>query len=315
MPTMSEDTTANRATPEPAVSGGAGALLEAARPHHWLKNGLLFVPMWLGHDVTIGNALLVLIGAACFSAMASAGYLVNDLLDVAADRGHRTKRLRPIAAGRLSVGTARVAAGIAVVGATVVSAAALGGAFTALLLLYLGLTLVYSTWLKRLALVDVVMLAGLYTLRLFAGGVAVDVELSSWLLAFSTFVFLSLAFAKRYTEVVLHTDEAEASGEPVQVRGYLTVDAPLLIQFGVASTFAAVMVFAMYLDSATVTDLYQRPRVLWLLLPVMLYWLGRVWLMTSRGSMNDDPVVFALRDRVSWACGAVAVLLVMLAND
>ncbi|MEO0964024.1 MAG: UbiA prenyltransferase family protein [Planctomycetota bacterium] len=204
---MSEDTTANRATPEPAVSGGAGALLEAARPHHWLKNGLLFVPMWLGHDVTIGNALLVLIGAACFSAMASAGYLVNDLLDVAADRGHRTKRLRPIAAGRLSVGTARVAAGIAVVGATVVSAAALGGAFTALLLLYLGLTLVYSTWLKRLALVDVVMLAGLYTLRLFAGGVAVDVELSSWLLAFSTFVFLSLAFAKRYTEVVLHTDD------------------------------------------------------------------------------------------------------------
>ncbi|MEM0913591.1 MAG: UbiA family prenyltransferase [Planctomycetota bacterium] len=313
---MPDATTAERPTPDaPAVGGRLPAWLEAARPHHWLKNALLFVPMWLGHDVTLGNALLVLIGAACFSAVASAGYLVNDLLDVDADRAHRTKRHRPVASGRLSVGAARLVAALAIGGATLVSVVALGAPFTGLLLLYLALTLAYSTWVKRLAFADVLMLAGLYTLRLLAGGVAVDVELSSWLLAFSTFVFLSLAFAKRYTEVALHLGETDPDGKPVRVRGYLTVDAPLLVQFGVASAFASVLVFALYVDSAAAGEIYHRPALLWLLLPVMLYWIGRVWLLTRRGEMHDDPVVFALRDRVSWACGAMAVLLVMLATD
>jgi len=309
--------------------GALGLLWEAARPHHWSKNALVAVPMLVGHETNGFNVTRVVLAAACFSLAASAGYLVNDLLDAKADRAHRSKRRRPIASGRLSAGTARVAAGAMIVAAVAVSALTLGVGCTAALLIYLALTLSYTAWLKHLALVDVLVLSGFYTLRVYAGGLAVDLPPSSWLLAFSTFLFLSLAFAKRRAELALHvpggSNEAAREIEPldggpgesgaeVRVRGYRLADLPLLLGFGVASAFAAVLVFALYLDSAVVESLYAYPRVLWLVLPVLLYWLGRVWLLTMRGEMHDDPVVFALRDRLSWACGAVAVLLVLLAS-
>ena len=228
---------------------------------------------------------------------------MNDLIDLPSDRAHPRKRLRPFASGRLSIET-----GLALAAGLLAAAFAVGAltgrpAFLAVLSAYLAVTLAYSVWIKRKLLVDVLTLAGLYTLRIVAGGAATGIALSQWLLGFSVFLFLSLAAVKRQAELTdqLATRRAGAG------RAYRVDDLPILRGIALAAAHAAVLVMALYLGSDAVQPLYARPDLLWLVCPVLLYWLLRMVMMTHRGRMTDDPIVFAARDRVSW----LALLLVI----
>jgi 4-hydroxybenzoate polyprenyltransferase len=230
-----------------------------------------------------------------FCLCASSVYLINDLLDLAADRHHPRKRMRPFASGALSAQS-----GLAVAFALLLSGAALAALvnwqFAGVLGGYYVLTWTYSLRLKRAALVDVMTLAGLYTIRIIAGAAATAIPLSFWLLAFSIFIFLSLGFVKRYTEL----DEArQAGGTDKRGRGYRPTDLPLLMNLGIAAGYCTVVVMALYLNSTDSQSLYRHNKPLWLVCPLLLYWISRIWLLTTRGQMHDDPVVFALRDRMS----------------
>jgi 4-hydroxybenzoate polyprenyltransferase/phosphoserine phosphatase len=285
------------------------AMLKAMRVHQWAKNLLIFVPLLLSHGLTIARLLTALLAFLCFSFAASATYMVNDLLDIEADRRHARKRLRPFASGDLSA--------VAGLGAVVVLLllALSGGQFLAAgfygwLLLYLASTLAYSMYLKRIALVDVLVLSGLYTLRLQAGSAATQTPISHWLAGFSVFLFLSLAFVKRFAEL----ENLRASNSPPKNgRGYLVADIEQLRSFGTASAYAAVVVFSIYISSQNVMTLYRKPSLLWLIVPLMLLWLSRVWLLASRGQLNEDPVVFALTDRMSLLIGVAVAAVALLA--
>lgn len=286
------------------------ALLRALRPHQWAKNALVFVPLVAAHRLADWPALLAAVLAfAAFSLCASAAYVVNDLLDLDADRAHPRKRHRPFASGALPVSVGRVLAPLLLAGGLVLGLR-LPHAFLALLLAYVGLTLAYSLLLKRIAMADVVVLAGLYALRILAGGAAAGVAVSSWLLAFSMFLFFGLAMLKRYTEL---RPLAAAGGGRAGGRGYEAEDLPLVLAAGVASGYLAVLVLALYINSTASEALYRHHEALWLLLPVLLYWTSRAWLLAVRGRMHDDPVVFALTDRVSLALLIVFAGLVALA--
>ncbi|HSZ58677.1 MAG TPA: UbiA family prenyltransferase [Tepidisphaeraceae bacterium] len=288
------------------------ALLQATRPHQWTKNSLLLLPLLMSHQV--GNLQKLTAGILAFIAMCfcSAGvYIFNDLLDMESDRRHPTKRLRPFASGRASVRAGIVLAVVALIAAFAISAMLLPWRFTALLALYLALTTAYSLWLKTRLLVDVMVLAGLYTLRIIAGAQAVDVPLTMWLLAFSMFVFLSLAFVKRYSELI----EAEhLGGEEACGRNYRVSDLRIIEAVGPASGYLAVVVFCNYLNSDMVRNLYRHPQVLWLVAPLLLYWLTRVWFLARRRAMHEDAILFALRDRVSILTAVLSILVVMAAG-
>jgi len=283
------------------------SFLKAIRLHQWAKNLLIFVPLLLAHKLDLRLVLTALTAFFCFSLTASATYIVNDLLDIEADRRHPRKRLRPFASGDLSafagMGIVAVFLMVALLGARM-----LPWAFYLWLLLYLATTLAYSTYLKRVALVDVLVLAGLYTLRLQAGGAATSTPISHWLAGFSIFLFLSLAFVKRFAEL----QNLRASGSaPKNGRGYLLADVDQLRSFGTASAFASVVVFANYISGSDVMRLYHQASFLWLIVPLIVLWLCRVWLLASRGDLNEDPVIFALSDRTSLIIGvAVAVITV-----
>ncbi len=281
--------------------------LKALRPHHWLKNVLVFVPLVLAHrfgePTLLAQAVLAFLA---FGLCASGVYVLNDLLDLPADRRHPTKRHRPFAAGSISIvsGAALIPGLLA---ATVVLAWWLPPEFLAVLALYFVTNLAYSIRLKRSALIDVLVLAGLYTLRVIAGAAAVSVVPSFWLLAFSMFVFLSFALVKRYTELFHLREQGKdhAAG-----RGYQSVDLESLAQFGSTSGYMAVLVLALYINSETVKALYTRPEVIWLLCPLLLYIVSRIWLLARRGELHEDPVVFAIEDRRSqWCAGLGAILL------
>lgn len=285
------------------------SLLKAARPHQWAKNLLVFLPVLLSHKPRVALLLAALLAFACFSLSASATYIVNDLLDIDADRCHPRKRLRPFAAGDLSP-----LAGLALV--TIALLLAFAGAsrlplpFGLWLLFYVASTLAYSLYLKRLALLDVLVLAGLYTLRLLAGGAATQTPVSHWLSGFSIFLFLSLAIVKRFAEL----ENLRASGAPVKNgRGYLVSDIEQLRAFGTACALSAVVVFANYISGRDVEALYRQPRLLWLIVPLMILWLFRVWLLASRGDLNEDPVIFALTDRMSLLIGLAVATFALLA--
>ncbi len=285
------------------------SLLRALRPHQWLKNLLVFVPLVLSHQLTDAQVFLqALLGFVAFSLCASSVYLLNDLLDLPSDRRHPTKRFRPFAAGDLSI-VYGVIAMVVLLLASMLIALTLPPYFFPVLALYYGFTIAYSFWLKHAAMVDVLVLAGLYTLRLIAGAAAVSVAPTFWLLAFSMFLFLSLALIKRYSELQLL--QADGQG-PLAGRAYRLVDTDTLAQLGTSSGYLAVLVLAFYINSDTVYEQYARPEALWLLCPMMLYWISRMWLLTRRGEMHDDPVVFTIRDRrTHWlAVFACAVLLV-----
>lgn len=270
--------------------------LRAMRVHQWLKNLLVFVPLLtafgLDSPAMIGHAI---VGFVAFCLVASGGYFVNDLLDLPADRMHPTKRHRPLASGRLSV-PAGVAAGGASLLLGLLLGAATSAAFAGWLVGYAVLTLAYSTTIKRYAIFDLLALAALYTVRILAGGAAIGVEVSFWLLAFSVFLFFSLATIKRCGELRLVRSRSETAARG---RGYVAGDLEVLKSLGTATSVAAVLVLALYVQSPEVAQRYGAPRALWLMLAGLLTWLSHLWLVTWRGRMHDDPLVFALRDATS----------------
>ena len=286
---------------------------KALRLHQWLKNGLVFVPLVLSgyvfdwtNWVTLGAAFLA------FGLCASSVYVLNDLLDLEADRRHSTKRDRPIAAGLVTIPEAVTAALLCLVGAVAV-AAFLPLAFAGVLALYYTATLAYSLVLKRKMLVDVITLAGLFTLRVLAGAAALGVGASAWLLGFSVFFFLSLALVKRYVE--LASQPASPDGL-VAGRGYRPDDIDIISQAGLSSGFAAVVVLALFIDAPEMRADYARPELVWLLCPLVLYMIVRIWMLARRGQMNDDPVVFLMTDwrsLVLTAAGAGILLVAKLA--
>ena len=285
------------------------ALLNAVRVRQWAKNLLVFVPLLLSHALSADKLLAALGAFYCLSLAGSAAYIFDDLLDIDADRRHPQKRLRPFASGDLSA-----LAGIGIVAIFLVlgllSGSLLPGNFFGWLLLYLATTLGYSLYLKRVVPVDVLLLAGLYILRLLAGGAATLTPVSHWLAGFSIFLFLSLAIVKRFAEL----ENLRASGStPRNGRGYLLADMEQLRSFGTASALAAVVVFAIYIGGPGAAKLYSQPGLLWLMAPLMIFWLGRLWLTASRGELDEDPVVFALSDSVSLLIGAAVVVIALLA--
>lgn len=282
----------------------------AIRIHQWVKNVLLAVPLVAAHRVLDLSAWLSVTAAfLAFSFVASAAYLVNDLLDLKADRLHPQKRFRPVASGLFPVGRALGTAAALALAGFAIARAMLPASFTAYLALYVFLTLTYSLYLKRRLLVDVLALASLYTLRVLAGAVAIEVVVSEWLLMFSLFLFLSLAFLKRMIEL------QEAPGDvKVPGRGYFAGDLPVVRAIGVGSGLLSALVLALYASSPAVSVLYGSPRVLWLLCPLLIYWVARLWFLAERREVSSDPVVFALRDRISYLVALSGSLLIALAT-
>lgn len=280
----------------PAPNGGIMVWLKAIRLHQWVKNALIFVPALLAHRVldplVIFDSILAFIA---FGLCASSVYVINDLLDLSADRRHPRKIKRAFAAGLLSVrGGGLVAA--ALLSSSILVALFVGLKFAGVLAGYYVLTWSYSLRLKRAALVDVMTLAGLYTIRIIAGAAATAIPLSFWLLAFSVFIFLSLGIVKRYTEL---DEMRKANKISTHGRGYSPADLPLLMTLGVTAGYCTIVVMALYINSTDSQALYSHNKPLWLICPLLLYWISRVWLLTTRGQMHDDPVVFALRDKIS----------------
>lgn len=281
--------------------------MKSLRPHQWLKNLLIFVPLLAAHKLT-DPALIVsaLLAFVAFGFCASSVYLLNDLLDLEDDRHHPTKRNRPLASGALPLAKGIGLAPLLLAAAFVLAAFWLPWQFVVVLLGYYALTLCYSLILKRLIMVDVVVLAMLYTIRIVAGSAAVGAHLTFWLLAFSMFIFLSLALVKRYAE--LYSMQARGAME-TRGRGYRATDLSLISSLGTASGYLAVLVLAMYIQDGATTNLYRRPEIIWLACPLLLYWVSRTWLIAHRGQMHDDPIVFAARDRVSLVVAALCGLV------
>lgn len=282
----------------------AQALPKAMRPHQWMKNLLVFIPLLAAHRYgDAGSVLQVLLAFAAFGLTASSVYLLNDLVDVADDRQHARKRQRPFAAGHLSLLHGWLAWPLLLVCAFTLAAAALPLRFTLSLGAYFVLTVAYSLRLKQIPMVDVLTLAGLYTLRIIAGAAAIAVPLTFWLLSFSMFLFLSLAFIKRYSE--LKAARQNGQTKALRGRGYTSQDLELVANLGGSAGYTGVLVLALYIQDAHTANLYATPKAIWLACPLLLFWISRAWLIAHRGKMHDDPIVFALKDRVSWAVAAL----------
>jgi len=269
------------------------------------------VPVIASHQFTNGRALLeASLAFLAFSLSASAVYIVNDCLDLSSDRIHPKKKHRPFASGNLSIPFGLVLAAACLIGGFLL-ALALPTAFLVVLAGYFALTTAYSFYLKQFVLLDVIVLAQLYTVRIYGGGAATDVVPSHWLLTFSLFLFLSLALVKRFTELRLMStmDESALHG-----RGYWVSDQEHISSIGTASGLLAVLVLALYISSKDVLLLYSHPEVLWLVCPVMLYWITRIWMLAYRNQMDDDPVVFAVRDPKSYAMAAILGAILFLAK-
>jgi len=283
------------------------ALLRVLRPHQWSKNLLLLVPVITAHEWRNPDALMaVSLGIAAFCLAASSTYVLNDYMDCAQDRQHPTKRNRPFASGRLKPGHA-----FWLIPMLALAAVAIGWFSNALfleaLLAYLGLSWAYCLVLKNSIWLDALALASLYTLRVVAGAFAIQVEPSAWLLGFSVFLFFSLTALKRLQEYS-HPEWLDIS------RPYTAQDRPLVLAMGLAAGVSSVLVLALYLNSDDMRILYHRPAWLWLLCPMLLYWLARVWTLANRGTLNADPVLFALRDRVSWLLALLGAACIYFAT-
>ena len=292
---------------------GLKTVLKAMRIHQWAKNLLLFVPFVLDQRFHDSQSFLLLCACfLCFSCLASATYILNDLLDLEADRNNASKMNRPFAAGTLSIQSAFAMMAL-LFGLVILFLLFLPGVFSGIVLLYFIVTLCYSFVIKTMPILDVCCLASLYTIRVIGGGLVIGAEPSFWLLAFSMFFFLSLALAKRVSEL---KNIEMRSGQVAQGRGYSTVDIPVLLMMGVSSGFLAVLVVAFYINSDKVIKMYEHIEILWLICPILLYWIGRVWLYTSRGQMHEDPIVYAIKDRGSRiaALMCLAVLLIAIVN-
>jgi 4-hydroxybenzoate polyprenyltransferase len=272
-------------------------LLYGIRLHQWLKNLLVILPVLpLLGSVTPAMLLNVALAFVAFGLSASSIYLINDLLDLEADRRHHRKRLRPFAAGRISVKTAMLLSAVLLGASWAIALALLPALFSAVLAIYIVVTTVYSIALKRRVLVDAFTLAGLYTLRILAGAAAIQVAPSFWILSFSLFAFLSLALAKRYVE--LETARKNGSSD-VKDRGYSVEDQQFVMIGGLAAGQISVLVLSLYLNDPVMVQKYRHPYALWIISPLFLYWIIRVWLKARRNELHDDPVVFAATDGIS----------------
>ncbi len=280
--------------------------LRAVRIHQWAKNLLLYVPLALSHRPALLEASL---GFLAFGLAASSAYLLNDLMDLQADRRHAHKKRRPFASGELPVQAALAAVPLLWIAAAGISLL-LPARFGLTLAAYLIGTLAYSFWLKQRAMVDVIVLAGLYTVRIEAGGAAAQIPISPWTLALAVFLFLSLAMVKRVSEL---REARQAETVSVPGRDYMRADLPQLSSMGIAAGYLTVLVMALYIHSPEVQELYSRPQWLWFILPIQLYWIGRIWLYTNRGWINQDPLIFALKDRTSYIAGILAAAIAVLA--
>jgi 4-hydroxybenzoate polyprenyltransferase len=283
--------------------------VKALRPHQWAKNLLVFLAMIAGHDLRAEALVATLVAFACFCLAASSAYIINDLLDLPGDRQHPTKCRRPLAAGDILVSEGLVLSAV-LMGASLLLALLLPARFLLILGAYVAITLGYSLVLKRRMVIDVITLGALYTIRVFGGLVAAQEKQSQWLVMFSLFLFLALALVKRCSELVMLR---EAGREEVVGRAYRVADLAVLFPAAAAAGYGAILVVALYLQSPEVVALYAHPSRLWLLYPPLLYWITRVILLSSRNQLHDDPVVFALTDRASWAVGAMCAAVVALA--
>jgi len=285
-------------------------VLKEMRVHQWVKNVLIFIPLLSAHRFNDLQAVLAAcIAFASFSLSASSVYLLNDMLDLDADRRHARKRSRPFASGRLPLSLGIVLT-IALLAAGGALATLLPWQFGAVLIAYMAATVAYSFVLKRLTLIDVFTLACLYTVRVIAGGECANIALSYWLILFSVPLFLSLAMLKRYVELeaMFQQGKTEAAG-----RGYITQDMSILRSFGTAAGYLSVLVLALYLNSPELKLLYRHPKMLWAVFALTLYWISRIWMLAFRGQMHDDPIVFTFKDRASCAVIGLCGLFMALA--
>lgn len=286
-------------------------IIKEIRVYQWVKNILLFLPLILAHTLGNINQLSeVVIGFFSFSISASFVYVLNDLLDLDSDRNHPTKKRRPLASGDLPIQI-----GILLVPLLLITGVGLSFLlsfkFQMILFAYIILTTAYSFSLKKIPMLDIILLATLFTTRIVAGAFAANVYLSMWILAFSMFFFMNLAVLKRYTELLVmkKKKEIEAKG-----RGYTTEDMGLLLSIGPAAGFISVLIFVLYINSEQAIGLYTHPLTLWLISPIFLYWISRIWHLSVRGKMTDDPIIFAVKDRVSYAVGILIFIIALLAS-
>ena len=297
-------TTLKLAIVEPRAS--LGTWINALRGYHWAKNLLLFLPLALSHNLALQSVRRTIAGFALYGLCASGLYILNDLLDLHSDREHPWKKERPFAAGEISIPEGLIVSSICL---SVALAAGffLDSRFGLVLSGYAALTMLYSLYLKKIALLDVFVLSSFYSFRILAGALISETPLSQWFLAFSLFFFLSLAMAKRYSELFHASDLVKAGNSG---RGYHTGDREVLLSLGVGSSFSAVVIFSLYVHSQDVRVLYSSPEVLFFLCPIILYWLSRTWLLAHRGALNEDPVTLAIRDPVSYGVALASAAVI-----
>ncbi len=283
--------------------------IRAMRPHQWVKNLLVFAPTILNHRLDLGVLKSLLLTFFAFSFVSSATYINNDLFDLAADRQHPRKSKRPLASGELSVSRGIILSFLLLVSGLFLGAV-VGLSLEVCLVGYLLLTSLYSSFLKGKPIIDVIALASLYTLRLYAGGVVSKSFVSPWLFQFSIFLFISLAFVKRYSELrrLFHEGRESAPG-----RNYRPSDLSMISQAGLTAGLLAGLVLALYVNAGEIQRLYPKPEMLWGLCPLFVYWISRVWLVAHRGNMHEDPILWAFRDRVSYIVGFLMFVSMLLA--
>lgn len=292
-----------------ARTDGIKPFLKALRPHQWVKNILIFLPILTAQQFDM--VWFAIIAFVLFSLTASSVYVFNDLADLPADREHKRKRARPFASGDIPLAQGVIMGLGLLIFSFLASLIIMPPMFTLVLAIYFAVTVAYSFFLKRKLIVDIIVLAGLYTVRIIAGGAATGIVPSPWLLAFSVFLFYALAGVKRQAELI---DQATQNKNSTPGRGYVASDVSVIQMVSISSGQAAVLVFALYLYSPSVAKLYNTPEVLWLICPILLYWLSRIAVLTHRGFMHDDPIVFATRDRISLLTAAIIVVIVFAAE-
>ncbi|QDK45332.1 UbiA family prenyltransferase [Bdellovibrio sp. ZAP7] len=279
-------------------------IIKQMRPHQWIKNALVFLPALAGHKIwNIDIVINCLCAFAGFSLSASFVYIFNDILDLRSDRNHHTKKNRPFASGNLSIKWGILLLPTLLLG-SFLFALPLPNEYLAWISGYLMLNLAYSLYLKQSVVVDIIILSMMYTLRIFAGSGATSIPVSEWLLSFATLFFFSLACVKRCTEIIRSKNKLTIDG-----RGYRQVDYPMIQSLGAGSGLIAILIILLYLQSKDVRALYTNPQHLWFATPILLFWISRIWILTNRDEMHDDPVVFAVKDKISWVCFAILGLI------
>jgi len=286
--------------------------IKALRVHQWSKNILIFLALLMSHRILeVELFIKSTIAFFSFSFSASAVYILNDLFDLEADRRHPSKKHRPFAEGQISIKNGIFAVPILLISSILLSAIFLPSLFTIALFTYLIATTCYSLILKEILFVDVILLGALYTLRIIAGGLATGIEVSSWLLGFSGFFFLSLAFMKRYTDLILFKKNSQ---EELFGRGYSVEDSEIVQKAGITSGFLSLIILALYITSDQVFVLYRQPLLLWLSIPIILYWLMNMWVVANRNRMTEDPIIYAVKDRISYITFTLLLLVIIAAT-